>query len=117
MQTTIDETNRRRSIQMAYNETHNITPTTVSKTREEILSQKSILDIRGKSKSSYSLEENDADNVAADPEIAYMTREQLEKLIADNEIKMRAAAKDLDFITAAALRDEIAALKKKWHAM
>ena len=53
MQRTIDETNRRRSIQMAYNEEHGITPRTVSKTREEILNAKSILDIRGKKQSAY----------------------------------------------------------------
>lgn len=110
MQRTIDETNRRRSKQIAYNEEHGITPQTVSKTKEEILNQKSILDIRGKAKAYI---EPAPDHLAADPVISYMNSEQIEKLINATTIKMRKAAKELDFITAAQLRDEIAALKKK----
>jgi excinuclease ABC subunit B len=52
--------------------------------------------------------------MAADPLIAYLSREQLEKLIAETERKMKAAAKDLDFIAAAQYRDELLALKEKW---
>lgn len=112
MKETINETNRRRAIQMAYNEEHGITPTTVSKTRQQILEQKSILDIRGKKqKATY---EYDAEaSVAADPIIGYMNREQLEKLIAETERKMKKAAKELDFISAAQYRDEMLELKKK----
>ncbi len=110
MQRTIDETNRRRAIQMAYNEAHGITPTTIHKTREEILSRKSILDIRGKQ--DYYVEP-EAPTLAADPVVQYMGRDQLEKLIAETEAKMKAAAKDLDFITAARYRDELFALKKR----
>lgn len=110
MQRTIDETNRRRSKQIAYNEEHGITPQTVSKTKEEILNQKSILDIRGKAKAYI---EPAPDHLAADPVISYMNSEQIEKLINATTIKMRKAAKELDFITAAQLRDEIATLKKK----
>ena len=111
MQTTIDETNRRRDIQIAYNEKHGITPATVSKTREEILSQSSILDIRGKKPQAYI--EADEPSLAADPVINYMSRDQLEKLMAETERKMKKAAKELDFITAAQYRDELFALKKK----
>jgi excinuclease ABC subunit B len=112
MQLTIDETNRRRAIQIAYNLENNILPTTIYKSREDILSQKSILDIRGKKPVAY-IEDESKSNIAADPIIAYMNKDQLAKLIADTESKMKKAAKDLDFITAAQLRDELLALKKK----
>lgn len=111
MQTTIDETNRRREVQMAYNLKHDINPTTVGKTREEILAQKSILDIRGKKSKTYV--EAEEFNMAADPIIGMMSKEQISKMISDTEAKMKKAAKELDFITAAQLRDEMLALKKK----
>ncbi len=111
MQETIDETNRRRSAQMAYNEEHGITPQTIRKSREEILEKKSILDIRGKKEKAYI--EPDKPSIAADPLMGYMTREQIEKMMAETERKMKAAAKDLDFITAAQYRDELFALKKQ----
>ena len=114
MQTTIDETNRRRSLQIAYNEEHGITPTTVSRTREEILGQSSILDIRGKKGQAYV--EPDEPSIAADPVVDYMNRDQLEKLMMETERKMKKAAKELDFITAAQYRDELFALKKKMKA-
>ncbi len=114
MQTTIDETNRRRAIQIAHNEEHGITPTTVSKTKEEIMSQNSILDIRGKKSKAYI--EADEPSLAADPVINYMSKDQLDKLIMETERKMKKAAKELDFITAAQYRDELFALKKKKKA-
>lgn len=110
MQRTIDETNRRRSIQMGYNEEHGITPATVRKTREEIMSKKTILDIRGK-KDAYI--EPEEPSLAADPVLEYMDRGQIEKMIADTERKMKKAAKELDFISAAQHRDELFALKEK----
>lgn len=110
MQKTIDETNRRRAKQMAYNEEHGITPRTVSKTREEILNSRSILDIRGKQKAYI---EPETPSLAADPIIGYLTRDQIEKMIADTETKMKKAAKDLDFISAAQHRDELFALREK----
>lgn len=114
MQETIDETNRRRSIQIAYNEEHGIVPKTVLKSREEILSQQSILDIRGP-KDAYL--EPDKPGIAADPVLDYMNRDQLEKTIADTERKMKKAAKELDFISAAQFRDELFALKERLKAM
>jgi excinuclease ABC subunit B len=111
MQRTIDETNRRRAIQMTYNEENGITPRTVGKTREEILNQSSILDIRGKKTQAYI--EPEHPSLAADPIMAYLTRDQLEKMMADTEKKMKQAAKDLDFITAAQFRDELFALKER----
>ncbi|MCC7467553.1 MAG: excinuclease ABC subunit UvrB [Saprospiraceae bacterium] len=120
MRHTIDETNRRRSIQIAYNEAHGITPTTVTKTREQILATKSILDIRGVEPTKYYVEKEDL-SLAAEPVVAMASRSQLEKMIAESEKKMKAAAKDLDFISAAQYRDEMNALKTQlgerygWH--
>jgi excinuclease ABC subunit B len=111
MQKTIGETNRRRAIQQAYNEEHGITPQTILKSREEILGQKTILDIRSVEGKAY-VEPEQAD-VAADPLLDYMSKDQIRTLIRETEKKMKKAAKDLDFITAAQYRDEIAALKKK----
>ncbi len=113
MQMTIDETNRRRAIQIAYNEEHGITPRTVSKTREEILSARSILDIRGGAKKGDAYIEAETPSIAADPVVSYMSADQLEKLVAETEKKMKKAAKDLDFISAAQYRDELFALRKK----
>ncbi len=110
MQRTIDETNRRRAKQMAYNEEHGITPRTVSKTREEILNQKSILDIRGKQNAYI---EPEMPSLAADPVIGYLSRDQIEKMIEQTDKKMKKAAKELDFISAAQYRDELFALRDK----
>ena len=81
MQHTIDETNRRRAIQMAYNEEHGITPTTIKKTKEEIINQKSILDIRGKKSKAYI--EPIEPSLAADPVVNYMSKDQLDRLISE----------------------------------
>jgi len=111
MQKTINETNRRRAIQMEYNQKHGITPKTLSKTREEILSKRSILDIRQGESKIYI--EPEKPTIAADPVIGYMNIDQIKELIKETETKMKKAAKDLDFITAAQYRDEINLLKKK----
>jgi excinuclease ABC subunit B len=115
MQRTIDETNRRRAIQMEYNIKYNITPRTVRKSKDEIMSKNSILDIRGNQPKYYV--EPETASLAADPVISYMTRDQLEKTIKATEQKMKKAAKDLDFISAAQFRDELFALKKKLKGM
>ncbi len=114
MQMTIDETNRRRAIQQAHNEEHGITPTTIMKTKEEIINQKSILDIRGKKPRAYI--EPEESGMAADPIIDFMSKDQLDRLIRETEARMKKAAKELDFITAAQHRDELFALKKKLKA-
>ena len=110
MQKTIDETNRRRAIQIEYNEEHHITPTTIGKSKEEIMQGKSILDIRG-ARTYYLDPEPTA--FAADPLFDYLNKDQIEKLIHETELKMKQSAKDLDFIMAARYRDEINELKKK----
>jgi excinuclease ABC subunit B len=112
MQMTMDETNRRRAIQMAYNEENNITPQTVFSSKDEIMNKRSILDIRGKK----AYIEPETNSLAADPLIKYMGSDQLERLISETEKKMKAAAKELDFISAAQFRDEMMELKKKLKA-
>lgn len=111
MRDTIDETNRRRSIQIAYNEANGITPRTVTRTREEIMAQRSILDIRDTVPTGAYVEKEEV-SLAAEPVLAYASRSQLEKMIQQAEENMKKAAKDLDFITAAQYRDEMLALKK-----
>ncbi len=111
MRLTIDETNRRRAKQITYNEKHNITPTTVTKSKDEIRRQSSILDIRT-SVDPTAYQEPEELSIAADPVVQYMTQDQLEQSIKATEKKMKKAAKDLDFITAAQYRDEMLALKK-----
>jgi len=111
MQDTIDETNRRRSIQIAYNEANGITPRTVSRTREEIMAQRSILDVRGTEPTQAYFEKEDL-NLAAEPILAYASKGQLEKMVQQAEENMKKAAKDLDFLTAAQFRDEMMAIKK-----
>jgi excinuclease ABC subunit B len=111
MQKTIGETNRRRAIQQDFNKQHNITPQTILKTKEEILGQKTILDIRSVEGKAYV--EPETPDIAADPVLEYMSKDQIRALIRETERKMKKAAKELDFITAAQYRDEIAALKKK----
>ncbi len=112
MRNTIDETQRRRSIQIAYNEEHCITPRTVTKTREQIMATRSILDIRDVGEPTKYYVEQEEISLAAEPIVAYATRSQLEKMVAEAENKMKKAAKDLDFMTAAQHRDEMLALKK-----
>lgn len=112
MQKTIDETNRRRSIQIEYNEKHGITPQTITRTREQILAKNSILDIREGQKKAY-IEQSPETTMAADPVLAFMSKDQIERMINDTERKMKDAAKELDFITAAQYRDEMLALKKR----
>lgn len=112
MRRTIDETNRRRTIQLRYNEENDITPTTMAKTRDEIINRSTILDIRGKNnKKAYV--ENTQPSLVADPILNAMTKDQLEGAIQESERKMKKAAKELDFMSAAQYRDEVFALKAK----
>ncbi|OEK06733.1 excinuclease ABC subunit UvrB [Roseivirga misakiensis] len=110
MQQAIDETNRRRSIQMAYNEKHGITPTTVKKSKEAIMSQTGIADSKKGHKSYYV--ESEEHSIAADPVVAYMDKNALEKMIQKTQKSMEKAARELDFMEAAKLRDELTELKE-----
>ncbi|MFN3783734.1 MAG: excinuclease ABC subunit UvrB [Spirosomataceae bacterium] len=104
MRQAIDETNRRRSIQEAYNTANGITPTTILKSREAIMEQTSVADFKASTKMYL---EPEGAALAADPIIAYMNASQLEKLMKETQRKMETAAKELDFLQAARLRDEI----------
>ncbi|RYU97615.1 excinuclease ABC subunit UvrB [Emticicia agri] len=107
----IDETNRRRSLQMAYNEANGIVPKTVFKSREAIMEQTSIADSKPSTKTYY-LEPEEV-NIAADPVVGYMNKGQLQKLMEETQRKMERAAKELDFLEAARFRDEMLQLKEK----
>jgi excinuclease ABC subunit B len=109
MRKTIDETNRRRALQKAYNKKMGITPTPLIKSKESILEQTKVADSSHRPARAYV--EPEIINIAADPVIQYMNKEELEKQIGQRQKDMEAAAKDLDFIEAARFRDEITALK------
>jgi excinuclease ABC subunit B len=110
MRRTIDENYRRRDKQIAYNLEHGITPKTVKKSIDEIMHQTSVADmISGGSKTAYI--ENEEVNIAADPIVKNMTKVQLDKAIAEVQKRMMRAAKDLEFMEAARLRDEMFALQ------
>lgn len=110
MQLTIDETNRRRAIQEAYNKENNIVPTQIKRTTESILNQTKVADKDGKEK----IYDNPVETaMAADPVVSYMSKEQLEKSIKKTKSDMEKAAKALDFIEAARLRDEMYALESR----
>jgi excinuclease ABC subunit B len=116
MQRTIDETNRRREKQVAYNVANNITPRTIKKSIEQVMAQTSVLDIKGYDPDSpYAVEE--IVTKAAEDEPAYTTIPQLEKVIARTKKEMEKAARDLDFMEAARLRDEMFSLQKKLEQM
>ena len=109
MEKAIDETNRRRAIQMEYNIDNGITPTTVLKSREAILGQTKVAD----SKVKHFYVEPEEIRIAADPVVQYMGKNDLEKVITETQSKMERAAKDLDFLEAARLRDELFQLRDK----
>ena len=103
MQLTIDETARRREKQMAYNTANNITPRQIKKNIDDSLTKTNIT----------SYQYDSAAIKAAEQEVAYLAKPEIEKRIRDRQKSMEQAAKALDFIAAAQLRDEIKALKEK----
>lgn len=103
MQKTIDETNYRRERQIAYNTKHNKKPMALNKSLDSALSQNSV--------STYHFEKEEAR--AAEPDMAYLTTDQKDKMVREKRKAMEKAAKELDFMQAAKLRDEIKALQEK----
>jgi excinuclease ABC subunit B len=117
MQRTIDETNRRRERQVSYNLQHGITPQTVTKSKEQIMRQTSVLDIKGyDARHQYALTDGAA-VVAADTEVEYTNVAELRKLITKTRKSMEQAAKDLDFMEAARLRDQLFRLQEEEKKM
>lgn len=110
MQRTIDETNRRREKQMAYNNENNITPRQIIKSTGSIMGQTAVAGSSPAASKAYI--ENQEFSLAADPVVKYMSREQLDKAIMQSRKAMEKAAKELDFIEAARLRDEMLALQE-----
>lgn len=114
MRLTIEETERRRSIQLTYNEQHGITPQPIVKARTPIIGQekKATEKVEPKQKSSkkavtYDRDFSETESIAADPVIAYMSETELKKSIEKVRAEMIEAAKNMDFISAAQLRDEM----------
>jgi len=117
MQRTIDETTRRREKQIAYNIQHNITPTTVFKNIDQVMAQTAVLDIKGYNpENPYAIADGQT-SIAAEEQVVYNTIPQLEKAIKTTKKTMEKAARDMDFIEAARLRDEMFDLQKKLEAM
>lgn len=119
MQKTIDETTRRREKQIAYNEAHGITPMTIKKSIEQVMAQGSVLDIKGYDvKNPYAIApDGELVAVAAEEQPAYKTIPQLEKAIGATKKTMEKAARDLDFMEAARLRDEMFRMQKELETM
>jgi excinuclease ABC subunit B len=111
MTNAISETNRRRAIQMAYNEEHGITPKTIWRSHEEIMEQTSIADRMTRPTKSYGLSPEERLQVA-DPLLQYMSKKELGKQLETVRKEMEKAAKELDFPLAAKLRDEMNAIEK-----
>jgi len=108
MQKTIDETNRKREKQAAYNAEHGITPQALNKSKTQILGQTKVID------DAYDIDQqmNQHPSIAADPVVQYMDQDQIQKLLEETQRKMKKAAKEEDFIEAARLRDEMLELGK-----
>jgi excinuclease ABC subunit B len=116
MQRTIDETTRRREKQVAFNIEHNITPRTIIKSKDQVFAQTSVLDIKGyDTKNPYAIAPDGelVIHTAAEEQAVYQTIPQLEKAIGKIKKEMEKAARDLDFMEAARLRDEMFGMQKK----
>jgi excinuclease ABC subunit B len=119
MQRTMDETARRREKQIAYNEEHGITPRTVTKSKQQVFAQTSVLDIKGYDQANpYAIApDEDLVTMVAEEQEVYQTIPQLEKAIAKIKKEMEKAARDLDFMEAARLRDNMFTMQKQLKEM
>jgi excinuclease ABC subunit B len=110
MRQAIDETDRRRKIQEDYNTAHGITPKTIIRSKQEIFKQTKVADSKKAFKRYYI--EDEEKSLAADPVVAYMAKEDLVKMAEQTKKAMEKAAKELEFVEAARLRDEYLAMQK-----
>ncbi|MEI9918129.1 MAG: excinuclease ABC subunit UvrB [Bacteroidota bacterium] len=110
MRQAMDETDRRRKIQRDYNEANGITPTTIIRSKQEIFKQTKVADSK-KAPRRYYIEDEEK-SLAADPVVAYLGKEELTKMAEQTKKAMEKAAKELEFVEAARLRDEYLALQK-----
>ncbi|MFM1794925.1 MAG: hypothetical protein RL642_1310 [Bacteroidota bacterium] len=119
MQKTMDETERRRAKQIEYNLKHNITPTTVKKSKEQVFAQTSVLDIKGYDENNLlvAMTEDHESSKVAEEQSDYITIPQLEKHVQKLKKNMEKAAKDLDFMEAARLRDLMFEAKGRLDAL
>lgn len=116
---TLDETERRRKKQIEYNTLHGITPMTVSKSKEQVIAQTSVLDIKGYDERNAlaAIGDDHVSDMAAEDQSSYSTIPQMEKHVAKLKKAMEKAAKDLDFMEAARLRDLMFEGKNRLEAM
>ena len=111
MRRTMEETDRRRIKQMVYNEANGITPTQIKRDRADVMRQTAVIDIHDAAGRRAYVEPEEL-SLAADPVVQYMTADQLTKNVDLLEAQMKKAAKELDFISAAQLRDELFAMRR-----
>jgi excinuclease ABC subunit B len=109
---TLEDNERKREKQLAYNLAHGITPRTVMKSKDEIMKQTSVADAKQGNEANYYVEPEEA-TMAADPIVQYMNKEQLQKAIDETQKRMMKAAREMEFMEAARLRDEVYALQEK----
>ncbi len=117
MQRTIDETNRRRDKQIKYNTEHQITPTTIIKSIQQVMAQSAVLEIKGYTLNNINIKTTDNMLMVADSENTYTTIPQIEKAITQTKKQMDKFAKALDFMEAAKLRDEMFRLETQLEKM
>lgn len=112
MQATIDETNRRRERQLEYNEKNGIVPVQIKKDKEKIMMQTSVAGNRSRDLDPADKETQRSVSVAAEERLAYAGKEDIRKMILDTKALMEKSAKELNFVEAARLRDEMFELQK-----
>ncbi len=117
MRRTMDETDRRREKQLKYNREHGVTPMTIKKSVQEIMLQGSVLDIKGYDENNNYAVKDGVLPMAAEDEVVYRSAPQLDKIIAQTKKAMEKAAKDMDFMEAARLRDELFRFQKEKEAL